>query len=434
MKNEGKLAFFRQSGWLVIANTGAGAFLAAVHWFASRLPQGEWGIFLTLLRLFMVLSIPAAGLQIIMAQQTAAAVDPERRRLAAQMLASVVKATFVLWLLMVVLFAFWQERIVAAFSMPSVTALWVTLVCALAALWLPIFQGTLQGIQEFFWLGNSLLMNGIGRFAGMALIIIALKGNVAGAMTGTLLGIAGAAAIAYWPARKLLAEGWNSPAWKLDWAQWLKMAAPLTFGAGSILLLMNSDMLLVSSHFSKPFTDYYGGAAMIGVALVTFTTPMAAVMFPKLVRSFAQAEESSALALALKGTAALGLAGALFCTFLPELPLRIMFFNKPEFLKSAPLVPWFMWSMLPLTVANVLIGNLLARKLFAAVPWLAAISIGYVATLYRFVNGPHSANPFIDFVRVIQILGVFSILMLAVAAFFTWRASRNAQGKPGEAR
>ncbi|MGV3772968.1 MAG: hypothetical protein ACO1QB_08705 [Verrucomicrobiales bacterium] len=412
---------------MMIANTGAGAFMMAVHWFASRLPAGEWGIFLTLLRLFMVLSIPAAGLQIVLAQQTAAAIDPEKRRKLAETLAALTKGTFLLWLVMLVALWFFQDKIAASFGLKNTIALWVMITCVLLALWLPIYQGVLQGLQEFFWLGNSLIMNGLGRFIGMAIIVVGLKGDISGAMVGTLLGVASSLMLAFWPARKLFREGLNISIFSFAWGEWLKLVVPLTCGVGSILLLMNADMLLVGSHFAKPYTDYYGGAAMIGVALVLFTTPMAAVMFPKLVKSFAHAQQSSALALALKGTFALGGAGALFCTFFPEFPLRIMFFNKPEFLKSAPLVPWFMWSMLPLTAANVLIGNLMARKLFAAVPFLAAIAIGYLITLYLFVRGVHAVDPFQDFRTVIQILGGFSLLMLAVSGYFSWRAHRQDQ-------
>src|SRR5690606_15001181 len=155
-----------------------------------------------------------------------------------------------------------------------------------------------------------------------------------------------------------------------------------------------------------------------GVGLVTFTTPMAAVMFPKLVRSFAQGERSNSLLLAVFGTLVLGLVGAVTCTLWPELPLRIMFFRKPEFLQAAPLVPWVIWSMLPVTLANVLVSSLMARSRFAAVPWLLLVVVGNGVVLFRFVNQAHSGPILESFRGVIQILGLFSSLLLAVAFFF----------------
>ena len=41
------------------------------------------------------------------------------------------------------------------------------------------------------------------------------------------------------------------------------------------------------------------------------------------------------------------------------------------------MVPWFAWCLVPLSLANVLINNVLARERYAAVPWLVAVAIGY---------------------------------------------------------
>jgi hypothetical protein len=72
--------------------------------------------------------------------------------------------------------------------------------------------------------------------------------------------------------------------------------------------------------------------------------------------------------------------------------------------------------MVPLTVANVLINNLLARERFAAVPWLVAVAVGYGFTL-RHVHG--------SFVQVIQIMGLFGLLLVAVAVIFTLRTPQR---------
>ena len=187
----------------------------------------------------------------------------------------------------------------------------------------------------------------------------------------------------------------------------------------------------MQSHFAKEYAPFYSAAAIVGVGLVAFTTPLAAVMFPKLVRSHARAERSNSLVLALGGTAVLGGIGALICTAWPELPLRIMYFNKPEFLRSAPLVPWFMWGMLPVTLANVLVSQLLARKVFKAVPWLVAVAVGYGLTLWQIVQNEAGLETMAAFKRVVQNLGLFSVLLLGVASLFTWLSrdrTRAAQG------
>ena len=71
---ESKTAFFRQSGWLVVATVSGGVFMTATQVVANRwMTQEEYSIWFALLRVFLLMSIPSAGLQIVFAQQAAAA-------------------------------------------------------------------------------------------------------------------------------------------------------------------------------------------------------------------------------------------------------------------------------------------------------------------------------------------------------------------------
>lgn len=421
MSTESKSTFFRQSGWLVIANTLAGMFMVGVHPFASRMPEAEYGLFTALLRLFMVLSIPAAGLQIVLAQKTAAAIQPEQRAEVAAASRGILKALILLWLVVGFVLGMFQNQMIASFKIVKPAALWVTWLVVLPALGLPLFQGMLQGVQNFSWLGLSMILNGVGRCGFIAIIVLFLHGEAAGAMTGTFCGVLAGMFLAFWPMRQTLRLRGTFHA-----SIWLKRLLPLTLGAGSVLFLINVDIIAVQSHFPKNLTPFYAAGGMVGVGLVTFTTPMASVMFPKLVRSFAQSETSNALWLAIGGTAVLGIVGALLCTIFPELPLRIMYFRNPDYLKAAVLVPWFMWCLLPVTVANVLVSNLLARERFAVVPWLVFVAAGYGFALFKYAAAAGlSGDAFAAFRHIIQILGIFSTLLLIIATIFNWRELRG---------
>src|SRR5207249_5500452 len=173
--------------------------------------------------------------------------------------------------------------------------------------------------------------------------------------------------------------------------------------------------------FSAQQTPLYMPAAMIGLALITFTGPLTSVMFPKVVRSVALTRDTRALRQALGATALLGVAAALACTLVPKLPLRIIYFSKPSYWDAAPLVPWFAWCLLPLILANVLVSNLLARERFAVVPWLILLAAGYGAALAALKPHLLALEVMAAFRTVIQTLGGFSLLLLNVASFFTWR-------------
>src|SRR5437879_2756920 len=86
-------AFFRQSGWLMIANIGAGMLMWAVHFFSHVIGPKEYGIFGVLLAVAMC--VPNAPLQMAMAQQTAKALATGRKGELASMIRLVWLGTFI---------------------------------------------------------------------------------------------------------------------------------------------------------------------------------------------------------------------------------------------------------------------------------------------------------------------------------------------------
>jgi O-antigen/teichoic acid export membrane protein len=419
MNSESRLTFFRQSGWLVISNCLSGACLMGVIVLLGRMvPEehsNELGVYFALLRFFTVLAIPAAGLQVAFAQQAAGAINEEQERLLRISVGKIGRLIISLWAVICILCTFKAEYLKTSFKFTDSWGIAITLCLVLMQLLLPLLQGLLQGGQNFAYLGWSIMLNGVGRFVGIFLMIYFFRPRATEALAGALIGLGSAVLVGFWPLRNLFRVERGT----FDWIGWFKRVLPLTGGVGASLFLMNADVLFVQRFFPTELSKYYSAAAVVGVGLVAFSTPLAAVMFPKLVRSFAQSQESNSLQLALIGTAFLGAIAALICTLWPSLPLRIMFFNKPEFWKSSILVPWFLWAMLPLTIANVLISRLLALSQFKAVPWLVLIGAGYGLTQYYYLSHVEKNDYFHAFRGVVQILGCFSLMILIVALVYS---------------
>lgn len=425
---ESRLTFFRQSGWLVVATVASGVFMTATQIVASRwMDPGEYGLWFALLRIYLLMSIPSAGLQIIFAQQTAAAVSPQRQHQLGRTIRATLQATFVFWLVIALLAFVTTEYWMNALKITRPAAWHFTLIIGLASLWLPLVRGILQGQQNFLGLGWVLVLDGIGRFV-MVWIILAFGGQAAGGMAGALLGSAFAIAVGAWLIRGLIFQ----PGEPMEWRPWLRRTVPLTVAIGSLQFMMIVDVPYVQSAFPSVHTATgYMPAAMIGLALITFLLPMSAVMFPKIVRSAALTQSTRALEHAIVGTALLGAAAAFACILFPRLPLQIIYFGKPEYWAAAPLVPWFTWCLLPLILANVLIANLLARDWFSIAYPVAAIALAYGATLL--IAKPHlqALEPMVAFRTVLQILGGFGLLQLLAAAWFTFRGpARSAAPVP----
>src|SRR3954447_26810899 len=96
-------------------------------------------------------------------------------------------------------------------------------------------------------------------------------------------------------------------------------------------------------------------------------------------------------------------------------------------MQAGALIPWFMRAMVPLTMYNFLVNNLIAREKYAIAPWAAALPILYGITLNYFLNH-HRLMPLVAFRGVIQILMVFSTLMFLVAAFYSYRGAGEGDG------
>jgi O-antigen/teichoic acid export membrane protein len=370
------------------------------------------------------LATPAAGLQSAFVQQAVAAETEEQRRKLSGALRMVFKVIFILWLAMAAGVFFFRGPISSTYKITNQAALWVTLVLALVSLFMPGVLGLMQGRQNFLWLGLASICNGFGRLAGVWVMVVFFGGYAAGAMTGALFGSLVAIGIGFWQTRDV----WRVRPAPFEWKPWLRII-PLTLAPAAMTFLFTQDMITVREVFREN-TGFYAAAGTIGRALVFLVGPMTAVMFPKIVASAVRAEKTSVLAQALGATAVIAVGSALFLTLFPEWPVRIV--QGEKYLAAARLIPWFAWCMVPLTLANVLINNLLARERFQVVWWLTGIALAYYITLKWLGRSGAllQREQMAAFKLVIQIMGAFGVVLLGLSWFFSWRAGRPGRFAP----
>jgi len=273
------------------------------------------------------------------------------------------------------------------------------------------------------------MIDGVGRFGMVVVLVILLHGQAASAMSASLFSQFAALMLAWHATREVRAVAGGTFAWR----PWLARVLPLTLGLGAVTFISAADMVFVQSHFPRELTRLYGAGVIVGFGLSQFTLPIAAVMFPKIAGG-ADGGQDSALRHTLLGTALLGGAVAGVCSLMPTLPLRVVYFRNPEdFLPAAPLVPWFAWSILFLVLANVLVQSLLARERFAIVPWLVVIAAGFAVGLWWIQPKLPGMEPMDAFRRVVQVLSAACVALLGTAVWFTWgrtKAGSRTQATP----
>jgi O-antigen/teichoic acid export membrane protein len=316
----------------------------------------------------------------------------------------------VAWLAAAAIVLTFQNDIVSRWQLANATGLWVVLPVALASLWMPLFGGLLQGRQDFFWLGWSTILGGLGRIVGAAIIVFMFFPTAAGLLSGTLIGTGLAAGVGLWRTRDL----WSLRPERFELKSALGQIVPLMLGFGAYQFMFTSDTMFAKAFFSADSMKAYGAAGTLSRALLWLVTPLATVMFPKIVHSHTKSEKSNLLGLVLAGTALLGICGTAGLWLVGPIVVK-MVYGAVDVSPTIALIPWYAGAMIPLAMVNVLVNDLLARSRFRIVPVMVVVAIVYSVTLPRILHHYPGRMEVI-----LQTLSVFNVILLAICGWFMW--------------
>jgi len=121
--------------------------------------------------------------------------------------------------------------------------------------------------------------------------------------------------------------------------------------------------------------------------------------------------------LVLVGTAVLAILGAASLSLLGPWIVRIVY-PANYVTVATSVLPWYAGAMVPLTIANVLLNNLLARSAFKVVAPICVLAAAYGFALTQF----HAS-----LVMVLQTMGVFNLALALICAWFTWTRANKAK-------
>jgi O-antigen/teichoic acid export membrane protein len=203
---------------------------------------------------------------------------------------------------------------------------------------------------------------------------------------------------------------WKEPGAPFDKRGWLKRVVPLTLGFGASTFIFSADAVVVQNYLGQGgHAADYMFAATLCRAIVLFTAPLAAVMFPKLVHSRASSQRTNLLGLTLLGTGGLSVLAVAGLTAVS--PFIMRHFSKNDYGNMVHLIPLFAGAMVPLGMGNVLLNNLMAHSRFKIALPLVILAAAYWAALQYFHD---------SFRMVIQTFFVFTLIYLGTCALFTW--------------
>ena len=397
-----KASFFRQSGWLMIANVGGGVFMWAVHFLNKFInAPGAYGEFGACLAVVML--VPTFPLQMVLAQQTAQALAMKRPGELSALFRLLWIGTTLIWLVAAIGVFVFQQSIVQRWQLGGPATLWITMLCVLVSLWLPMIWGILQGEQNFLWFGWSMISNGVGRLTAACAAVLLLHLYATGLIGGVLLGLIVAIVLGAWHCRSLW---WSTAPVPINKRALFNQIIPVFLGFLGFQLLFTTDTLFAKASFTPVQSDCYVAAGTLSRALMWLVLPLASVMFPRIVQAAARTEKTDLVKWVLWGTFALAVLGVLGLWILGPWVVRLVY--KPGYVAlTTELLTWYAAAMVPLAVANVRLNDTLARPnsqwIFSSC--VLAVAIGYLFTLSRFHASP---------IQVLKIMLGFNTLLLVV--------------------
>jgi len=341
------------------------------------LPKAEYGILASLLGVGLVVATPMMALGIAMAHFAARFAAEGRRDDLRRLVARWVRRLAVVAAAVVVTAVGFSRPLADALRLPGTAPVVVT-ACGLACtLLIPVFVGSLQGLQSFVWMSLAQHSWAFTRLAtGWALIGL-LGGTAMAGLLGHVAGLAvsvavGAVALVLLTPREPAAGDVTRG---VD-AYFLRSLCALT-GFG---ILMNADVILVKHFFDPETAGGFARAATIARIVVFFPQPVAAAMFPKVVSAgFTSRAQRRTLWRAIAVSAVLIGASVLACCLAPGLALRLVYGDSAPAAEALRLVRTVTIVLSPLGLAFLLMNFEIAQRRFAVVGPLLAGAAAYLA-------------------------------------------------------
>jgi O-antigen/teichoic acid export membrane protein len=350
----------------LVLGLGTGISTALGYAFTAVLARSfgpaEYGALVALLGAGLIGTIPASGLQYVVARRTVSLGLPAGRNDGPTLLLSGV--TGVALCLLVAAASPVIEDYLHLGSVGPVLALGVTLIPMTVS---GALQGGLLGHHRLGALSALMVLTAVARFAG-GVLTAALGWDVTGAMGTLAVAAAVTAVIGYaltgpesWGARSWGARSWGARSWgasvrgaraalRVEKALAGDVARACSAVAG-ITVLTNVDLLLARHYLPADVSGAYGVASLFAKAMLWGTQFVAQAAFPALARP---ERARRLLAQAVAGTAAIGAVGVLL-TAVAAGPVVRVATGQASYGEAVRLAPWFALLGLGWALAQVLL-------------------------------------------------------------------------------
>ncbi len=344
--------FTKHIGFVFIASMVVNLCNYLFHIFMSRsLGPVDYGILVSLFSVFMIISVPAGVLQTVTTKYTSNFKAKGELAKIKVLLHQLLTRVSLFGIGGFILLSLLSGHIASFLHIPSRLPIVLVAVAVALGIICPVLQGTLQGLQKFFYFGTNMIIGGIGKlFFGILLVYMGLKVN--GALLGLAMGSLAAFLFAIFPLRRQFS---------LDQTDCNFSLSPIYgyfFPVGLMLLcfvlLTNIDLVLVKHFFDSSQTGHYAAASIVAKIILFLPGAIAMVMFPKTSELHALSKESKpVLKKSLLYTTLLSGGVLLLYLTIPSLIVKSLFGS--QYIPTIPLIGIFGLAMLFFSLTNILL-------------------------------------------------------------------------------
>lgn len=373
--------FYRHGALLMVGTLLGALFNAAFHVVTGRaLPEGEYAALVAMLGIILALGQPMLAIQNTVAHYVSRLVALGRAPEVFPFFAKAAPARLLLPLAPLC-------ALLAAVAHPWLSRFWPvppSLLCLVAALvpltlWMSLFSGLWQGLQDFPRLAFIPQLWGVVRFALAALAVAVGLRTAIWPLAAQLLGVLLVMALgfAYLIPRRPADPAPLRPCPGAPPLAYLLQAALALAAFG---VLMNFDTSLALHHHPGD-APLFAKAATIARTAVFLPVPLAAALFPKVSSDGELPPDSRRLLFRALSAAALVLACVLAaCLLLPSLPWLVLYgpCPAPDLPAARALVRALSLAMTPLAFAYLLLNFEISQSRFRRPLLLLPLALLYV--------------------------------------------------------
>jgi len=327
------------------------------HMYASRkLGPENYGVLVTMLAMFIIVSMPAASLQMTVAKKASEFKAKENWGGIKTLFITTNIWFFVLGAAAFAICYFASNVIKDFFQIKDRIMVVIVGGITIFSMIIPSVRGLLQGMQKFISFGANMVIDAVLRLLALV-VMIALGWSARGAIAAGLFSVGSAYIIGFIYLSFIFKyKNDGNTISKMDFFNY---TLPVFITMAGFSLLSYMDVFAVK-HFYQPYeAGLYSATSIVGKAFLFFPSAIAMALFPKVSAHFALKSDTKKLFYeSLLLTAGITLAGVAFCFFFPGFIIKLLFGN--QYINIEYIVRIFGIAIFPLVLFNVILNYCLA--------------------------------------------------------------------------